>query len=319
MTAADRYRGALVGAVVGDALGAPLEGHRGPVPPQRLAYLDGDDGHALGYTDDTVMTMAVAESLLDCARLDQDRLARRFAAAFEREPGRGYGAGTAHLLRRLSAGARWQVEAPAQFGGAGSFGNGAAMRVAPVALHAAGDLLSAADLARRSAAVTHTHAAAVEGAAAQAVAVALALAGLGDVPIDRHGFLDSVLGAVTPGATADGLRRVRALLDEEAELRPGVVAREVGTGVAASESVPAAVAAFAARPDSFAETVRFAVSLGGDTDTIASMAGAVAGAYHGATGVPRAWIRRVEGVARMMELGTLLHRAALASGHVLDR
>ncbi|MFN2606294.1 MAG: ADP-ribosylglycohydrolase family protein [Acidimicrobiales bacterium] len=304
-----------MGAVVGDALGAPLEGHRGPVPPSRLTYLEDDEGSGspLRYTDDTAMTMALAGSLVGCAGLDQDHLARCFGAAFKIDPDRGYGAGTADLLARVAAGARWQEAVSDQFGGAGSLGNGAAMRVAPVALYSCGDLLRVGELARRSAAVTHAHPAAIEGAVAQAVAVALALAEHSGVPLDRSGFLDGVVGAVAPGDTATSLRALTLLVRDEDRLRPGVVASVTGTGVAAHESVPAALAAFLVRPGSVAEAVRFAISLGGDTDTIASMAGAIAGAYHGAARIPRQWMDRVEGVHAMTALADRLHQGAQAS------
>lgn len=284
-----RFRGALLGVVVGDALGAPFEGWPGPVPASLLQRLEAGEA-PLRYTDDTAMTGALAESLLACRRLDLDHLAATFAEAYEREPDRGYGAGTAGLLARVAAGADWHEAAPAQFGGRGSFGNGAAMRVAPVALHAEGPG-TAAEWGRASASVTHTHVHAVDAAGVQGAAVALALCGhagpaLGQLPARLQEWATTA--------------RLQAALDDVAALAPGRSAAEVaavtGTGVAAAEAVPAAVAAVALNPGSFADTVRFAVSMGGDTDTIAAMAGAIAGARHGEDAVPRAWLRRVEGV-----------------------
>jgi poly(ADP-ribose) glycohydrolase ARH3 len=282
----DRFRGALLGAVVGDALGAPLEGHRGPVPTTRLAYLD-EAGGALPHTDDTAMTFALAESLLRCDGLDEDHLAATFAAEHRRRPDRGYGPGTAHLLARLAAGGDWRQLAPAQFGGQGSLGNRAAMRVAPVALYAAGDLRRVLELARRSARVTHAHPEGVDGAAVQAAAVATALALPGTLPIDREAFLVAVRSAASS-------RRLRSRLDLAGELAaagsPAELAARLGTRATAAESVPAAICAFLRHPDSFADAVRFAISLGGDVDTIASMTGAIAGARNGASAIPRHWV-----------------------------
>ncbi|HEV2070859.1 MAG TPA: ADP-ribosylglycohydrolase family protein, partial [Acidimicrobiales bacterium] len=82
-----RFRGALLGVVVGDALGAPLEGHPGPIPAERVRALDEDHVELL-YTDDTAMTIALAESLLERGELDQDHLAARFVAHYRRQPNR---------------------------------------------------------------------------------------------------------------------------------------------------------------------------------------------------------------------------------------
>jgi poly(ADP-ribose) glycohydrolase ARH3 len=70
----------------------------------------------------------------------------------------------------------------------------------------------------------------------------------------------------------------------------------------ASDAVPAALAAFVCNDGAFEPTVRFAIALGGDTDTIASMAGALAGAAGGLATVPSGWIARCEGTQRMVEL-----------------
>ena len=304
-----RFRGALLGVVVGDALGAPLEGHPGPIPDERVRALDGDHVELL-YTDDTAMTIALAESLLERAELDQDHLAARFVAHYCRQPNRGYGPGTARLLSELAAGAAWAPAAAAQFRGQGSFGNGAAMRVAPIALHTGGELLRVGQLARHSALVTHTHPAAVDGAVAQATAIALALRAPAVGPLDGGAFLAAIVAAVGDGEVVGALRSLSDLVESDEAPPPAAVAARTGTGVAAAESVPAAIAAFLVRPNSFVETVRFAISLGGDTDTIASMAGAVAGARLGEQAVPARWRQRTEAASLLVELADRLADAA---------
>jgi len=161
-----RYHGALLGVVVGDALGAPFEGHPGLVPPAFLTRIDAGQA-LLRYTDDTTMTFALAESLLFCRRLDLDHLAATFATACQREPHRGYGPAVAQLLGRVATGAGWAQAAASQFGGQGSFGNGAAMRVPPIGICAHGSLEVAAELGRESARVTHTHPEGVDAAGAR--------------------------------------------------------------------------------------------------------------------------------------------------------
>ncbi|MBW3591836.1 MAG: ADP-ribosylglycohydrolase family protein [Actinobacteria bacterium] len=252
-----RFRGALVGAAVGDALGAPFEGY-----PHPLGIGQFDDvatePSALRYTDDTALTHALAESLIECGSLDLDHLAGRFAHTFNKDPHRGYGAGAARLLERVGAGEDWRTLAPNQFGDKGSFGNGAAMRVAPVALIAYPAVNRAVSMGRSSATVTHTHPEAVDAAGVQAAAVALAVAHL------------------KPSSTASE------------------VAATTGTGIKAVEAVPAALAAVLLNMTSFSATIQFAVNLGGDTDTIASMAGAVAGARLGEEAIPYSWTKLKE-------------------------
>lgn len=292
---ADRFRATLVGAVIGDALGAVFEGHPGPVPTQHLDRVC----HAtdpLSHTDDTAMAHALAESVLFCGELDQDHLARCFVATWERKPGRGYGAGVASLLGRMAAGGRWDELAPAQFGGAGSFGNGAAMRVPALALLAPGAPAVAAELARRSAVVTHTHPVAVDAAAVQAAAIAIALT---EPTAERAALVHELIGITRHPRMFAALQ---LLLDLDDEAPPEEIRSRIGTSIAGDEAVPAAIAAFVAHSYSFADAIRFAISLGGDTDTIASMTGALAGAHLGLAAIPVHWQTRAEGTTKALEL-----------------
>lgn len=124
----DRFRGVLVGTAVGDALGRPVEGHRRP----GLDYLDDMVGRLalLPYSDDTVLTLAVVESLLERDGFDGADLAFRFAEAWQAEPHRGWGRNVVSVFDAVLRGLPWEEAAARQFGGEGSLGNGAAMRVA---------------------------------------------------------------------------------------------------------------------------------------------------------------------------------------------
>lgn len=177
--------------------------------------------------------------------------------------------------------------------------DGAAMRVAPVALWAGGDVALAADLARRSAVVTHTHPLAIDGAAVQAAAVAMALADPSTEPVDPVGFLVDVRKIVAEEALAQRLDLVARLLEEADVTNEG---GRLGTGIEAHEAVPTAIYCFACHPDSFRDTIRLAISLGGDTDTIAAMAGAIAGACLGERAIPEPWIDRTEAAPTVRHL-----------------
>jgi len=248
------------------------------------------------YTDDSALTFALAESLLFRGGLDLDHLAVTFAVTYQRDPHRGYGAGAAQLLRRLAAGDDWRLAAAGQFGGRGSFGNGAAMRAAPIALHAHGSVDVALRLGRESATVTHTHPEGVDGAGVQAAAVALALA---EPPATGVLLVEELCAAARTPRLRSALERVVEL---PRDAPPADVASMTGTGVRAAEAVPAAVAAARLNPGSFPETIRFAIAMGGDVDTIASMAGAISGAARGEGAIPASWLDRTEGVHKAREL-----------------
>ncbi|MDQ4048652.1 MAG: ADP-ribosylglycohydrolase family protein, partial [Actinomycetota bacterium] len=151
---ADRARGALLGTFAGDALGMPFEGADPAAVPERLDMLDARLGRG-SYTDDTQMAIALAESLLEHDGIDDQALGRAFADAYD--SGRGYGEGTSEVLRLVRSGVHPREAARSALGGKGSLGNGAAMRVAPVAVVYAHDGGALEAAARASALVTHAH------------------------------------------------------------------------------------------------------------------------------------------------------------------
>lgn len=298
----DKCRGALVGVVVGDSLGAPFEGASGPLSIDTLAEVEHRDSQ-LTYTDDTALTLALAEAIVGHGTFSQEHVADHFAQTFAAEPWRGYGAGTVRTLRRISAGDPWEQAALELFDGGGSYGNGAAMRVAPIAVLAAPDLDAVERLARRSAEITHRHPLGIEGAAMQALAVARALARGPGSPVDGAAWIASLRSRCRQSDLVEILGLVPSLLSDP---QPADVVERLGNTSAAVASVPAALTAYLAHPDDFAAAVRFALRLGGDTDTIAAMTGALAGASLGLGAIPEAWQQRVEGVALLRELADRL-------------
>lgn len=275
----DRRLGALLGTFVGDALGMPFEGALPLAAPVPLELLPARLGRGT-YTDDTEMMIALAEVLAEVGESDEELLAARFLAGHD--PRRGYGAGTLQVFALWRAGVPTTQAAAMVFAG-GSFGNGAAMRVAPVGAHFAREPDRLVAEAVRSARVTHAHPIGIAGAVAQAVAVGAAVRG------------EDVLRAAVRTAKPRELRLLleRARTGLEQQWSPDEVAAEIGASSAADESVPAALLA-AARASSFEEACTFAVQIGGDADTIAAMAGAIAGARFGASTIPRHWLEGLE-------------------------
>ncbi len=294
-TLEDRFRGLMVGTAVGDCLGRPVEGHRS-VGESYLTEVK-TRPPLLIYTDDTAMTLKLAESLIESDGFDGADMAMRFAAEYRDEPFRGYGGGSVTIFEAVLSGARWHVAAEAQFDGQGSYGNGGAMRVAPVALWAYPDLDETVRLAKETARVTHTHQVGVEGAMIQAVAAHHALKTADGEEFDRMALRSDLDRLVETEQFRDKLdtldRRLEEGDDENAALH-------LGNWVAADKSVVTALYCFLLAAD-FEEAILRALRIGGDTDTIAAMAGALAGARFGLTGIPQPW-QEVEGYHHLVEL-----------------
>ena len=234
-----RRNDGLLGAITGDIVGSRFEWHNCRSTDFEL-FTDEST-----FTDDTVMSVAVAEWLMtEGAGLPA--LMRRWGNAFS---GRGYG-GMFY---------RWLFSRdPAQQGPYNSFGNGAGMRVSACGCYAR-TLEETLDLARRSAEVTHNHPEGIKGA--QAIASALFLARTGGSKQDIRDYIETAFG-YDLSRTCD-------------EIRPTYRFDETCQG-----SCPEALTAFLESSD-FESAVRLAVSLGGDSDTIACMAGGIAAAAYG--------------------------------------
>jgi ADP-ribosylglycohydrolase len=277
----------LDGLSVGDAVGAQFF-----VPGMSVAQLDGpapDDPWP--WTDDTEMACSVVRVLGAHATIEQDRLAAEFGGHFE--PYRGYGGGAVVILRQIREGAPWRDVARAAFGGQGSMGNGAAMRVAPLGALHAGDSRTAALEAMRSAEVTHAHPEAILGAVA--VAVAAAEAGWARRVRDRpepSALLDSVLPYLVDSRVRAGIERARGLVG----VSVAEAAYELGNGaqVLAQDTVPFALWAAATHLDDYRAAVLACVEAGGDVDTTGAIVGGVVASFTGRAGIPAGWLANRE-------------------------
>jgi len=302
----DRFRGTLLGVAVGDALGAVRRQAR-PSPvqgsPEQDALLP------LRCTDDTHMTLATATSLIACGGFDADHMGATLAEQYAQEPWQeSTSEEAARVLDGLRAGRRLEEMAAELFGGTGSFGNGAAMRVAPIGLLDHRDMATAASVARSAAKITHAHPIGQDGAALQAAAVAEL------VRMDRSGGLDRT-AFVTRLQEHAATRRFQDLLEEAKKLfeaSPSQIVDLLGNGVEAHRSVTTSLLAFLRAPDRFEDAVLFAVSLGGDADTITSMTGALAGAWLGRQSIPGTWVNRLDEAEEIVTKADALRSLFLA-------
>jgi poly(ADP-ribose) glycohydrolase ARH3 len=280
-----RVCGSLVLAACADALGPPFAG-RPYVDAAEAARALESPTTPMRWTAGTAQSLVLAEHLIEYgSRVEPDALAAALAAAWEAEPGRGYSPGAKAVLSQIAAGVPWPVAAAQVIGGGGSWGNGAAMRVAPVGLLPARTLDEVARVAAASARITHCHPLGIDGAVAQAVAVAVAARSPWSRRLDAAEVVAAVAAHVTTAEFADALRAVPHL----ASAPVFDVAARFSRDSTALGSVPVALAVFLRHPDDPVDAITEAISLGGETDAIAAMTGALVGARCGESTVPPAW------------------------------
>ncbi|MER7754228.1 ADP-ribosylglycohydrolase family protein [Kitasatospora sp. NPDC097643] len=274
---------ALVGLSVGDALGAQLF-----VPETARAHLAARTAPPgpWPWTDDTEMACSVYAAHTERGTIDTFDLTHAFAVRHDFD--RGYGPAANRLLRLIREGGDARRLAAELFDGQGSYGNGAAMRVAPLGAAYAADPAAVVRPAADTAVVTHTHPQAVDGAIAVAVAAAYAVRARTE-PTTPRGFLAAVAALTPRGAVHAGLTEAIALLDEP-DL--GVVARVLGNGsrTTAADTVPYALWCAARRLTDYPAAVWDAVAPGGDMDTVAAITGGVVAAHTGTAGIPADWV-----------------------------
>jgi poly(ADP-ribose) glycohydrolase ARH3 len=190
------------------------------------------------------------------------------------------------------------------FGGEGSYGNGAAMRVAPVGLffHDADELYAQV---RRSATVTHAHPLGIDGAALIAWAIARVVDLPPDHPLDRDAFVRGLIEFARTEEFRSRLEDMARSLAQEAPV--DVVGTWLGPGVAAHRSVPFALYAFLRHPDDFEACFFCAALHSGDRDTVGAMAAAISGARLGVEAIPAPWRRKLENAEAITALATSLY------------
>lgn len=288
-------------------------------------------GETLSYTDDTAMSRCVVQSLLAKREFDEVDMAKRFAEEYKKEPNRGYGMAVVNVFKKLLSPKCSDVFEPAraQFNGKGSYGNGGAMRVAGIPLTYS-DVQDVKKFAKLSAELTHANSLGYNGAILQALAVHLALQG----DVSRETFLEQLISHMEDieaddksltDARALGfedlpfsrrLKKIKEFLELSSVPKEDVLF-ELGNGIAALRSVPTAIYSFLrcmeADPDipehynNLQRTIIYCISLGGDTDTIATMAGAIAGAYYGEEQVPPSWEQSCEAFQETQKMANSLH------------
>lgn len=309
---ANRYRGCLVGGAVGDALGMPTEnmtrsqivskyGPRineyHPKPNRRL-----EKGQ---WTDDTVLTLATAESIAINGLFIPSNIATRMGHAFRKERWRGFGTATKTALTRIGKGYHWNESGVSL----GYFsGNGAAMRAAPMALFSYGDMDHLRNICLMAFIITHKDPESINGG----LAIAYMIAKILNNSFDERTIISDLMSYIGPSVMSDALDNVGNLLAAGVDTESA--AEKIGTSPLVVDTVGISTFLFLRNKDSFYNAVSESAAIGGDTDTIASIVGSMTGAYLGEQSIPEAWSRGLEQVKRIRNLADGLYMAAHPTG-----
>lgn len=284
----------LLGCAIGDALGNPFE--MKPAASPLLKEWDGLfkkggtfwKGEPGQYTDDTLMSIALASSLIEKQGFDPEHVAQMYLEWYNSGNTRGIGSTTAGAMMHLKIGASWNESGSThQHDGRPVGGNGTAMRASPIGLVYRNDLPKLLEVAMTDATITHNSLEPKMGS----IAVALGTAFLANKTHTPRQVLSEVLGILSDSAVKDKLELAKDLVWEGAD--PTVALAEIGTSGYVPETVGAAFYCIAAT-DSFQDAVVMAVKGGGDTDTTAAVVGALAGTHYGVEGIPKDYRDNVE-------------------------
>lgn len=277
----DRVQGCLLGGALGDAIGNAFEGTRVKADlllPNRLLL-----------SDDTQLTIATCESILHSRGVVPENIAKSFLQWYRSRRLTGLGSSTLKSLAELDAGGHWAMVGAS---GERAAGNGAAMRIAPLAF-----LLDPVDPFHRTTIrdvcrITHRNDEAYAGALAMVFSM-------------RHLAMGNPIHSLSLQELANSLfdSRVRDRLVETHETGLSIqsYAEKFGSTGYVADSVPLALVA-ARHSTDFLSTVTTLVQCGGDTDTIASLYGQLYGAMHGPSSLPYDLLERVEGIELVHEI-----------------
>ena len=272
---AKRVLGCVVGGAIGDAMGSEYEGSQGPVEPS--------DSARWRITDDTQLTLATCEAILEAGGACPESIARVMARWFRSRRIDGVGASTLKALRDLDAGAHWALSGCK---GEMAAGNGAAMRIAPIAFlldpEQEQDRRTIRDISR----ITHHNDEAYSGALAVVAAIRFVCTDglIGDLPKFVVGVLPET-----------GVRcRLRDLVSRSGSLSIVETGLRFGASAHVVDSVPFAILG-ASRIEKFGyvDVLRQLIATGGDTDTVASIAGQIMGTRLGFDGIPRGLVAKL--------------------------
>ncbi|MBX3082243.1 MAG: ADP-ribosylglycohydrolase family protein [Anaerolineae bacterium] len=272
---------ALIGLSVGDAYG----NHHGYNHRKHSAV-------TWEYSDDTQMALSIYAQLRRYGEIRQDELAQQFA--LRREGKRGYGQGVTRLFKAIASGGDWRALSIGMFEGTGSYGNGAAMRIAPLGAYFADDTEMLIAQAEKSAVVTHAHPEGIAGGIAVTMAAAIVTnARQQPHALTRETFLSAILSRMPPSEIRRKLEKALAL---NPTTTPHEASKRLGNGrpSIAQMTVPFALWLAGSYLDDFQVAIEKTASVGGDIDTNCAIVGSIVASHTGLDQIPADWLHRLE-------------------------
>ncbi len=235
------------------------------------------------------MAISIVEILEEHGEISPERLAETFGARFIADPHRGYGAAMHSLLPELAENPQhWNQLAPQLFKGKGSFGNGAAMRVAPIGAYFADDFETLVKQAESSALITHSHPEGVAGAVAVALAAGLAWKSRNSPTAARH-FLGEIYQRMPASEVRNGIAKARDFADDTTVERAVSVLGN-GAEVSVQDTVPFCLWVAAHHLINYEEALWTTVSGLGDRDTTCAIVGGIVAMSAGFEAIPKEWL-----------------------------
>ena len=245
------------------------------------------------FTDDTVMAIAVYEQLEEIQEINQNQLAKLFSVNHDKDVNRGYGATARRILREIGEGGDWKIISNGVFGGMGSMGNGASMRVSPIGAFYFNDLEKVKEFAIKSAEITHSNIEGITGAIAVAVATALATKSkIENKEISPFEFIERILEELP---NTDVKSKIKKSLSVSYNYNIETVKTILGNGakIMVQDTVPFSIWCSAYNLTNFEEAIWKAVSILGDRDTICAIVGGIT-IMSTKEEIPSDWIESVE-------------------------
>ncbi|RKY51895.1 MAG: hypothetical protein DRP93_09090, partial [Candidatus Neomarinimicrobiota bacterium] len=306
----DKIKGCLIGVASGDSIGMPSS----MMSPEEIkkrfgtidTFLPAPEDHLIHkgmvageITDDTQQTLAIADSIIETGKVDPMNIARHLI-----KWGEDMGVFNSNIAGPSTLRALNMIRNGVSVEDSGKVGdtNGACMRIASVGIYGKGDMSRTLDAVENSCKATHNTNIAIAGASAVAIVIGKALQGEKDIDTLIQYAKEAVVLGMKRGNiwySASIEKRIDWVLEliENAESKEQAmldIYRYIGAGVQISETVPTCLGLIKLSEGDPVETVKIAANLGGDCDTIAAIAGSMAGAIAGAGAFSRAWIDKLE-------------------------
>ncbi|MCK5816607.1 MAG: ADP-ribosylglycohydrolase family protein [Candidatus Marinimicrobia bacterium] len=308
----EKIKGCLIGVAAGDALGMPSS----MMSPEEIfdrfgkidTFLPAPEDHLIHHgmiageiTDDTQQTLALADSIIETGKVDPLNIAQHLI-----KWGEDMGIFNSDLAGPSTLRALTMIRNGKSIDNSGKVGdtNGACMRVASVGIYGNGDMERTINAVANSCKATHNTNIAIAGASAVAIVIGKALHGEKNIDVLIQYAKEAVSLGMKRGNiwySASIEKRIDWVMDliEKSESKEQAmldIYRYIGAGVQISETVPTCLGIIKLAKGDPVETVKIAANLGGDCDTIAAIAGSMAGAIAGAEAFSKTWIEKLEKV-----------------------